>query len=66
VLAHRPDPDDASAQIDLIGVPWNDRQPGAVSRTERRIAHVKAVFPKRQRNVTGGGWVTALRGEVSG
>jgi hypothetical protein len=22
MLAHRPDPDDASAQIDLIGVPW--------------------------------------------
>jgi hypothetical protein len=31
VLAHRPDPDDASAQIDLIGVPWMiiSREPSA-------------------------------------
>jgi hypothetical protein len=32
VLAHRPDPDDASAQIDLIGVPWMivSQEPSAV------------------------------------
>jgi hypothetical protein len=33
VLAHRPDPDDASAQIDLIGVPWMivSQEPSAVA-----------------------------------
>jgi hypothetical protein len=32
VLAHRPDPDDAGAQIDLIGVPWMivSQEPSAV------------------------------------
>jgi hypothetical protein len=32
VLAHRPDPDDASTQIDLIGVPWMivSQEPSAV------------------------------------
>jgi len=32
VLAHRPDPDDASAQIDVIGVPWMivSQEPSAV------------------------------------
>jgi hypothetical protein len=32
MLAHRPDPDDASAQIDLIGVPWMiiSQEPSAV------------------------------------
>jgi hypothetical protein len=32
VLAHRPDPDDASAQINLIGVPWMiiSQEPSAV------------------------------------
>jgi len=32
VLAHRPDPDDASAQIDLIGMPWMivSQEPSAV------------------------------------
>jgi hypothetical protein len=41
VFAHRPDPDDASAQIDLIGVPWmiisRERQP---HRTAARRAHL--------------------------
>lgn len=32
MLAHRPDPDDAGAQIDLIGVPWMivSQEPSAV------------------------------------
>jgi len=39
VLAHRPDPDDASAQIDLIGVPWMivSQEPSAVPNGGSRV-----------------------------
>jgi hypothetical protein len=40
VLAHRPDPDDASAQTDLIGVPWMiiSQEPSAVPNGGSRTA----------------------------